>query len=52
MAVLKIVVNKNVMDIWVVGKNRIVVKARGMNIVGNKVMHLDDKMVYEVVRVV
>jgi hypothetical protein len=52
MAVLKIVVNRTEMDIWVLGENIIVVKARVMNIVGGKVMHLEDKMLYEVVIVV
>jgi hypothetical protein len=49
MAVLRIVANRIVMDIWVLGMNRTAVKAWVITIVGVKVMHLKDKMVYEVV---
>jgi len=40
------------MDIWVLEENRIAAKGWVMNIVGDKVMHLEDKMVYDVVIVV
>jgi hypothetical protein len=44
-----IAVNKIVMDVLVLEENRTVAKARVMNIVGNKAMHMEDSMVYEVV---
>jgi hypothetical protein len=49
MAVLRIAANRIVMDIWVLGMNRTAVKVWVINIVGDKVMHLKDKTVYEVV---
>jgi hypothetical protein len=49
MAVLMIVVNGTVTDILVLEENRTAAKARVTNIVGDKVMHAEDSMVYEVV---
>jgi len=44
-----IAANRIVMDVLVLEENRTVAKAWVMNIVGNKAMHVEDSMVYEVV---